>query len=284
MFYGGVFSQWYPSPFTIDGIEYDCAEQYMMAEKARVFYDNDSLAKIMATSDPRKQKALGRKIKGFKKEVWEQVAKRVVYRGNCAKFTQNLKLLTELFKTDGKTLVEASPYDCVWGIGLGENDPKAHDRSQWRGTNWLGEILTDLRKNLMAEHVKEVGVTGAEFETSLKETMTKLADSIKQDRRASEPYKDLFKAAEGNNWEGLLRKMEHQMMRVVLDGAQAIEDKTGKPIPKDIFDLLRLLPFAVDKTEQSIRKADGFTCCVDKTYWHLHNCIEKELNKFEKGE
>ena len=71
-----------------------------------------------------------------------------MFQGNYAKFTQNPDLLKTLIDTIGTTLVEASPYDKVWGIGLAEDDPKALNRETWEGTNWLGEVLTDLRTYL----------------------------------------------------------------------------------------------------------------------------------------
>lgn len=142
------FSQWHPSEFTINEIKYCCAEQYMMACKAKLFNDLDALNKIMATDDPRKQKKLGRQVNNFNAEMWEQNCKSVVYDGNKAKFTQNPKLLEALLATGDTTLVEASPYDKTWGIGLSENDPLAHSRDTWQGTNWLGEILTKLRNDL----------------------------------------------------------------------------------------------------------------------------------------
>lgn len=149
LFYGGVFSQWHYSPFVIDGVEYNCAEQYMMAQKARLFQDASMLKAIMGTDDPSKQKAFGKKVKKFKKPVWEAVARDVVMRGSLAKFTSSSDLLERLLETDGTTLVEASPTDVIWGIGLGEYDPDAKDREKWQGSNWLGQVLTDLRAHLL---------------------------------------------------------------------------------------------------------------------------------------
>jgi len=149
LFYNGPFSQWKFATMTIDGIAYNCCEQYMMSKKAIVFKDELTLNKIMDSNSPREQKSLGKTVKNFDKEQWEAVAKDIVYRGNIAKFTQNNDLAIELSKTAGTTLVEASPYDRIWGIGLGENDPKALDREQWLGTNWLGEIITQVRNDIL---------------------------------------------------------------------------------------------------------------------------------------
>lgn len=148
LFYNGPFSQWEIAPFTILGVGYNCAEQFMMAEKARLFGDETALAKIMKAKHPADQKRVGRKVVGFDNERWQSNAKLIVYRGTVAKFTQNAHLLAELQVTGNKTLVEASPTDRIWGIGLAEDDPRALDRSQWQGTNWLGEILTLVRNEL----------------------------------------------------------------------------------------------------------------------------------------
>lgn len=146
------FSNWYLSKFTDDqGIEYTCSEQYMMYQKAILFGDTEIAEEILDTPDPRDQKALGRKIRGFDSKVWEANAKRIVYEGCKLKFEQNPRILETLLKTEGTLLVEASPYDKIWGIGLGEDDPRIHDPKNWQGTNWLGEVLTDLRDDLLVQ-------------------------------------------------------------------------------------------------------------------------------------
>lgn len=124
----------------------------MMAEKARMFGDLYAVAKIMSAVDPSDQKRYGREVIGFNKEVWEAKAKDVVYKASYAKYTQNPDLYRSLKATEGTTLVEASPEDCIWGIGLRKTDPRAKDRSTWRGTNWLGETLTKLREDLKNEY------------------------------------------------------------------------------------------------------------------------------------
>lgn len=148
-FWHGVFSNWYGVSFKIDGIIYNCTEQFMMAEKARLFCDEVTYKLIMNTTNPKIQKALGRKVKGFKDKVWNRVAKDIVYKGNLEKFKQNETLKILLIATNGTTLVEASPYDKIWGIGLNENDPNSQSRDTWKGTNWLGEVLTQVRKDII---------------------------------------------------------------------------------------------------------------------------------------
>jgi ribA/ribD-fused uncharacterized protein len=148
-FWKGPLSQWYPSNFTIDGIKYNTAEQFMMAEKARMFGDTDVLKSIMSAGRPKDQKTFGRKVKNFDKNKWDKVAKDIVYKGNMAKFKQNPKLEAILLKTKGTMLVEASPQDTIWGIGLDAKDPRAQIIEQWLGTNWLGEVLTQVRDDLL---------------------------------------------------------------------------------------------------------------------------------------
>ncbi|MCH2044010.1 MAG: NADAR family protein [Saprospiraceae bacterium] len=145
------FSQWYLSNFIIDGIEYNCAEQYMMYQKAILFGDYKMAERILAHQDPRQQKMMGRQVSGFDGKVWAGMAKKIVYQGNYAKFSQDEALKKYILKTVGTTLVEASPSDIIWGIGLGMEDPKRFDRQAWRGTNWLGEVLMEVRKELLEE-------------------------------------------------------------------------------------------------------------------------------------
>src|SRR5262249_43253038 len=147
-FWSGWPSQWFDASFTIDGIEYTCAEQYMMAEKARLFEDEETCRMILASTSPREHKVLGRRVRGYAEAGWQAVCREVVYRGNLAKFSQSPHLYDLLMETGEKTLAEASPTDVIWGIGLATDDPRAVDRAAWRGTNWLGEALMRVRAEL----------------------------------------------------------------------------------------------------------------------------------------
>ncbi|PZT55316.1 NADAR family protein [Paenibacillus silvae] len=142
------FSQWDPADFIVNGLQYTSAEQYMMHQKALLFGDLKIAEQIMSTNSASVQKKLGRQVKGFDQTVWEAECQRIVYEGNQAKFTQNEELLAALLATRGTTLVEASPDDRIWGVGLAEDNPRIRNRSTWRGTNWLGEILTRLREEI----------------------------------------------------------------------------------------------------------------------------------------
>lgn len=157
-FWDGIFSNWHPSKFTeklliadeLKDVRFTCAEQYLMAQKAIMFDDMPVLQKIMGTDNPRTQKALGRSIKTFDADKWAEVREEKFYPGLLAKYDQNPDLRKILLDTGDKIIVEASPYDTVWGIGMGENDPGIEDPANWKGLNVLGEMImqvrTDLRK------------------------------------------------------------------------------------------------------------------------------------------
>jgi ribA/ribD-fused uncharacterized protein len=144
------FSQWHRASFVVDDHTFSCAEQYMMYGKAQLFADAATAAEILAADHPRQHKALGRKVTPFDDATWRRNREAIVLAGNRAKFTQNPALLAQLLATRGTTLVEASPHDKIWGIGLAANDPRAADPAQWKGQNLLGKILTALRDGLLA--------------------------------------------------------------------------------------------------------------------------------------
>lgn len=143
-------SQWWPCRFQVEGVSYCCAEQFMMAEKARMFGDEEMLAKIMESSYPKEMKAYGRAVKNFDKECWDFRCYDIVKQGNLAKFSQNPELLEFLKGTRRRILVEASPRDRIWGIGMGKSNPDALCPLKWRGTNLLGFALTEVRDLLLA--------------------------------------------------------------------------------------------------------------------------------------
>lgn len=142
------FSQWFPADFEIDGQTYLTAEHWMMAEKARLFDDNATREKILSASHPHQAKSLGRKVRGFNEEAWEAERVAIVERGNVAKFKQNEQLRTFLANTHTRVLVEASPVDRIWGIGLASDDARASQPDQWRGLNLLGFALMEVRDQI----------------------------------------------------------------------------------------------------------------------------------------
>lgn len=123
-------------------------EQWMMYWKACLFKDNEIATQILKTSDPKTIKALGRQVKGFRWEVWEQNARSIVYEGCLLKFSQNPSLKRLLLSTGDKLLVEASPYDKLWGIGLDEYTALKTPKPEWPGKNWLGICLMAIRDHL----------------------------------------------------------------------------------------------------------------------------------------
>ena len=142
------FSQWYDCNFEVDGVTYHTAEQYMMAQKAVLFGDVEVLAEIMAASSPDAYKKLGRKIRGFDPTKWDAAKYDIVLKGNLAKFGQHPELLAFLLSTGDALLAEASPYDRIWGIGLGRADAKKGTPLDWQGQNLLGCVLMDVRARL----------------------------------------------------------------------------------------------------------------------------------------
>ena len=145
----GYFSQWYPAKFTINNIMYYNAEQYMMAEKAKLFGDDYIYNQILKTTDPSICKQLGRQIKNFDEDLWKENCEKIVYNGNLAKFSQNIDLKKKLLDTKTAILAEASPYDKIWGVGLSVNNPDFKDPKKWKGTNYLGKALMKVRDTLI---------------------------------------------------------------------------------------------------------------------------------------
>ena len=149
------FSQWWMDRFTVDGTEYTCAEQFMMAEKARMFGDGEMLSMILKARHPKEMKAYGRAVKNFDQDKWDGACYEIVKRGNLAKFSQNPELWDYLKSTKRRILVEASPRDRIWGIGMGKSNPDAECPVKWRGTNFLGFSLTEDRDLLLAKEEEE---------------------------------------------------------------------------------------------------------------------------------
>ncbi len=143
-------SNWFPCAFTVKGITFNCVEQFMMYTKSMLFGDTVTANKILNTNSPKLQKALGRVVKGYDDAVWVEKRARMVYIGCYSKFQQNPELLKMLFSTGNTTLVEASPYDTVWGVGLSAEDPNILHLENWKGANLLGEVLSQVRADLKA--------------------------------------------------------------------------------------------------------------------------------------
>ena len=141
-------SQWWEAPFVIDGLVYATAEHYMMAEKARIFGDERASARARAARSPGEAKRVGREVEGFDEALWTRERFGVVVRGSTAKFSQHDDLKTYLLGTKNRVLVEASPKDRIWGIGLAENEDSASNPLNWDGLNLLGFALMKVRNSL----------------------------------------------------------------------------------------------------------------------------------------
>jgi ribA/ribD-fused uncharacterized protein len=138
-------SQWWPVTFEEEGIIYKTAEHYMMVGKAKLFKDIEMIDKIVTCQTPKEAKAFGRLVKNFDPAIWDQHKCQIVTQANVLKFSQNPDLKTFLLGTGNKVIVEASPRDLIWGIGLGENNPKSQHPNTWRGRNLLGFALMEAR-------------------------------------------------------------------------------------------------------------------------------------------
>ncbi len=152
-FWRGEFSQWHKSPFVMDGERFNCCEQAMMWSKAMLFGDFVSANKILAETNPREQQALGRKVIGFKQDIWDEKNPAIVARCNIHKFEQNERLRGMLLSTENLILVEASPKDKIWGVGLAEEDDRILDEANWLGENRLGVALMVARKMLSGGNI-----------------------------------------------------------------------------------------------------------------------------------
>ncbi|MFF0436857.1 NADAR family protein [Streptomyces sp. NPDC004327] len=141
-------SQWWPSPFVVDGVRYATAEHWMMAGKARLFGDEEAERAALAAPSPAQAKKEGRLVRAFDEEVWRRERFDLVVAGSVHKFASDAALRAFLVGTGSRVLVEASPLDRVWGIGLAADDPRAADPERWRGENLLGFALMEARERL----------------------------------------------------------------------------------------------------------------------------------------
>lgn len=145
------FSQWWLQDFEQDGIVYKSAEHWMMAEKARLFKDEEILQKTLVANSPAEAKKLGRQVRNFDQTVWTAQRYEIVKKGNILKFAQNEDLKDFLLTTQNRVLVEASPYDAIWGIGMHANDEGIENPNNWKGENLLGFALMEVRDVLLQD-------------------------------------------------------------------------------------------------------------------------------------
>lgn len=148
-------SNWYMSDFVVKGITFNCVEQFMMFCKAKLFKDEITADKILRAKTPKEHKALGRQVAGYVESIWVDRREKIVVHGTYAKFSQNAEIKSILLSTAGTMLVEASPFDHIWGIKLAASDPRALDPSKWQGLNLLGKCLTVTRGLLEMDLILE---------------------------------------------------------------------------------------------------------------------------------
>ena len=141
-------SQWFPRTFTVDGVHYLTAEHWMMAEKARLFRDEEALARVLVAKTPAEAKKIGREVRDYDDVAWGKTRLEAVVRGNVAKFGAHDDLRAFLLATKQRVIVEASPRDRIWGIGMGASNPDARLPARWRGRNLLGFALMEARERL----------------------------------------------------------------------------------------------------------------------------------------
>lgn len=146
---GGItkscFSQWWESPFTVDGIEYKTAEHWMMAKKASLFGDTEAEQRVLSCVTPAEAKKIGREVTGYNNVIWLENRFDIVKQGNYHKFSQNEELKTFLIGTGDRILVEASPVDAIWGVGMAADDSDIYNPEKWKGLNLLGFALMEAR-------------------------------------------------------------------------------------------------------------------------------------------
>ncbi len=142
------FSQWWQSAFEVEGISYPTAEHWMMAQKARLFGDEENLAKILKAATPGEAKKLGRAVRNFDPVSWDNHKYEYVKTGNAYKFSQHNDLKQYLLQTGDRIIVEASPVDKIWGIGMAKDNPDVENPNKWKGENLLGFALMEVRDGL----------------------------------------------------------------------------------------------------------------------------------------
>lgn len=144
----GCLSQWWPAAFVVEGVEFATAEHYMMWRKAMLFGDSVTADRVLGVGHPAEAKNLGREVSGFDEGEWEKARFGIVVAGSVAKFGGDERLREYLLGTGERVLVEASPRDRIWGIGMTAGDPRVTDPASWRGLNLLGFALMRAREEL----------------------------------------------------------------------------------------------------------------------------------------
>ncbi|KAK2953173.1 putative N-glycosidase R617 [Blattamonas nauphoetae] len=151
------FNQWATAKFEEDGLKFSCAEQYMMYRKAKLFNDQEIADKILRCTNPNVAMALGRQVKRFQNDIWEQHRFDIVVRGNYLKYSQNPHFRDVLLKTGDSIIAEGCDYDKIWGTGFATGDVRNQDPNLWPGMNLLGKALMEVRSLILKEQAERLG-------------------------------------------------------------------------------------------------------------------------------
>lgn len=165
-FWGSFLSNFWLAPTTLEingeNTTFLSSEHAFMALKALTFNDLEAYEDIKKAPEARFAKAVGRRVKGLKGGKWDaediqhwaDKSYEAMVMAVYAKFSQNILLREALLDTGNKIIVEASPEDQIWGVGLHESDDAILDERNWRGTNWLGKALMEVRERLINEVIE----------------------------------------------------------------------------------------------------------------------------------
>jgi ribA/ribD-fused uncharacterized protein len=144
----GYLGNWFLRDFELDGTRFNCSEQAMMYKKAMLMGDPKTAAIILKEDQPAKHKKLGQSVAPWDEKKWLENREKIMFDSCRAKFLAAPDLLEQLLATGDACLVEASPMDKIWGIGLAKDHPDASKPKNWKGLNLLGKVLMEVREDL----------------------------------------------------------------------------------------------------------------------------------------
>nr|WP_236034338.1 NADAR family protein [Bifidobacterium saguinibicoloris] len=133
-------SNFHPAPFIVDWkdddglvkkLRFECSEQWFMFRKAWRFHDHYATGLVLQSGlKPHQYKVIGRSVRNFDETVWNKESRGYMFEALVFKFSQNPDLANQLLETGNRVLVECSPFDTIWGIGLGKQtkDGQTDDR------------------------------------------------------------------------------------------------------------------------------------------------------------
>ena len=146
--YQSPLSNFYNCKIVENGKNFHSSEQLFMYKKALKFNDHSTAEQILLCKSPEEAKGLGRKVQGFKLDIWRPVASDLMFDAMYQKFSQNQELRSFLLQTCGTTLAEANPTDRVWGTGISLKNDHIFSPDKWTGKNMAGEVLARVRQTL----------------------------------------------------------------------------------------------------------------------------------------